>query len=174
MFNLTVVNTSEVAMECGRIYKSYATINKIYRDHTIGGRRLVQESYIRNSSRDEKQSNYDANANFHPIALPKSLQVHNESQGNREFVPMTEILKGKWGGTQEPYLCLYQIKGEENVTIPQLTSLVYRLVEKRATMIRPYRCVPERMPRPDEWSAQVQALVPFEAPFGFSPTQIYV
>jgi len=50
-----------------------------------------------------------------------------------------------------------------NVTIPQLISLVYRLVERRATMHTTYRCVPDRMPRSKEWNAhscnvQIQAM----------------
>ena len=70
-------------------------------------------------------------------------------------------------GKSQPVLCLYQIKGEVNVTIPQLTSLVYRLVERRATMHTTYRCVPDRMPRSKEWNAhtcdvQIQAIFPSE------------
>ena len=163
---LAIVNTSEEAEKCGRTNESYAIIYKIYSSHTIGGRRLLQEPYIRHSSREEQQSNYDANANSHPIALPNTLHVHKEIQENREFVPMIGKLDDLGVGKTRPDLCLYQTKGEENVTIPQLTSLVYKLVEKRATMHTTYRCVPERMPRSKEWNAhtcdvQIQAVLPF-------------
>lgn len=163
---LAIVNTSEEAEKCGRINESYALIHKIYSSHTIGGRRLLQEPYIRNSSREEQQSNYDDNANSHPIALPNTLHVRKESQGNREFVPMIGKLDDLGVGKARPILCLYQIKGEENVTIPQLTSLVYKMVERRATMHTTYRCVPERMPRSQERNAhscdvQIQEMPPF-------------
>lgn len=164
---LAIVNTSEEAEKCGRINESYAVIYKIYSSHTIGGRRLLQEPYIRNSSREEQQSNYDANANSHPIALPNAQHVCKESQGNHEFVLMTGKLDDLALGKSQPELCLYQIKGEVNVTIPQLTSLIYRLVERRATMHTTYRCVPDRMPRSKEWNAhtcnvQIQAMFPVE------------
>ena len=164
---LAIVNTSEEAEKCGRINESYAVIYKIYSSHTIGGRRLLQEPYIRNSSREEQQSNYDANANSHPIALPNAQHVCKESQGNHEFVLMTGKLDDLALGKSQPELCLYQIKGEVNVTIPQLISLVYRLVERRATMHTTYRCVPDRMPRSKEWNAhtcnvQIQAMFPVE------------
>ncbi len=164
---LAIVNTSEEAEKCGRINESYAVIYKIYSSHTIGGRRLLQEPYIRNSSREEQQSNYDANANSHPIALPNAQHVCKESQGNHEFVLMTGKLDDLALGKSQPELCLYQIKGEVNVTIPQLTSLIYRLFERRATMHTTYRCVPDRMPRSKEWNAhtcnvQIQAMFPVE------------
>ncbi len=160
---LAIVNTSEEAEKCGRINESYAVIHEIYSSHTVGGRRLLQEPYIRNSSREEQQSNYDANANSHPIALPNTQNVCKNSQGNHEFVLMTGKLDGLAVGKSQPELCLYQIKGEVNVTIPQLISLVYRLVERRATMHTTYRCVPDRMPRSKEWNAhscnvQIQAM----------------
>jgi len=163
---LAIVNTSEEAEKCGRINESYAVIHEIYSSHTVGGRRLLQEPYIRNSSREEQQSNYDANANSHPIALPNTQDVCKNSQGNHEFVLMTGKLDGLAVGKSQPELCLYQIKGEVNVTIPQLISLVYRLVERRATMHTTYRCVPDRMPRSKEWNAhtcdvQIQAIFPF-------------
>jgi len=164
---LAIVNTCEEAEKCGRINESYAVIHKIYSSHTIGGRRLLQEPYIRNSSREEQQSNYVANANSHPIALPNTQHVCKESQGNHEFILMTGKLDDLAVGKSQPVLCLYQIKGEVNVTIPQLTSLVYRLVERRATMHTTYRCVPDRMPRSKEWNAhtcdvQIQAIFPSE------------
>lgn len=163
---LAVVNTREEAEKCGRIDESYAVIHKIYSKHTIDRTRLVAESYFRKSSREEQQSNYDANADSHPIALPNTLHVHKESQGDREFVLMIGKLDDFGGAKSQPDLCLYQIKGKENVTIPQLTSLVYKLAERRAKMNMTCRCGPEKLPKSEIWNAhtcevQMQAMLPW-------------
>ena len=129
--NVFVVNTSK---ECGGMNQIHAVIDNIYTSHTICGKRLLQEPYIRNSSCEEQQSELDANANPRHIVFPNTMHIKEHSQGNREFVLLVEKL-----GDDRPNLCLYQIKGKEDVTLPQLMSLVYTTVERRSAMYQTYR-----------------------------------